>query len=71
MAEQRVTGVGLEVLNTGDGSTVRVSSLDLEVLHGGAGSTVRVSAVGLEVLRSISTASPPSSTRQPVIIICQ
>lgn len=71
MAEQRVTSIGLEVLNTGDGSSVRTSMVGVDVLRTGAAATMRVGSVSLEVLSSLAVVSPPSSNRQPVVIICQ
>jgi hypothetical protein len=51
-----VTGVALEVMNTGDGSNAIVSAAGLEIMSTGDGSSAIVPALGIEVMMSVTPA---------------
>jgi hypothetical protein len=57
MAEQRVTAVALEVLNSGPAATsARVTTQVMEVLSRGGSAAVRASSMGLEILTPVAGA---------------
>jgi hypothetical protein len=55
MATNRTTGVGLEVLNSGENSNARATGVAVETLNSGANSNAHVSGMAVEVLSSIET----------------
>lgn len=60
MATNRVTGVGVEVLNEGATPNIRTTALLAEVLNTGATPNARLSGVAVEVLTSVAVAPPTS-----------
>lgn len=66
MAQQLVTGVALETLNSGGTTAARITELVVEALHGGA-SLARISDVGIEALHTGRSTARISSTAIEVL----